>query len=101
MKAKIITANRLCDGEVVWLGAGNRWVELCGNARMLGAGEDADTLIAMAPRADVVEAYAIDVAVEQGVPVPVRFRERIRAAGPTIHAHLGKQARPDLAARAA
>ena len=41
---------------------------------------------------EVVDVDLIDVEVVDGVIVPVRLRERIRAAGPTIRDDLGKQA---------
>jgi len=34
----------------------------------------------------------MDVTVEDSVIVPVRLREKIRAAGPTTHPQFGKQA---------
>jgi hypothetical protein len=41
---------------------------------------------------EVVGVYEMDVTVEDGVIVPVRFREKIRADGPTTHPQYGKQA---------
>lgn len=97
---KIVTANRLADGEVVWLGAGGRWVDQCRCARIFGADDDVTAAVARAAGA-VVEPYAIDVTAERGYPVPVRLRERIRASGPTIRNDLGKQASDALQERAA
>ena len=56
---------------------------------MLEDGPDLDDAVARAKveaEAQVVlEAYPIDVVVSDGVPVPVRLRERIRAErGPTV-----------------
>jgi hypothetical protein len=31
------------------------------------------------------------VRVEDGLPVPIAYRERVRALGPTIHPDMGKQ----------
>lgn len=94
---KVVTANRLFDGEVVWLGAGGRWVEDLGEARVLETREaEAAGLeegAASADRQEVVDVYSIDVTIEEGVLIPVRFREQIRAAGPTMRLDLGKQAR--------
>ena len=45
---------------------------------------------------EVVDVNLIDVELIDGVPVPIRLRERIRAAGPTNRSDLGKQARPEL-----
>jgi hypothetical protein len=42
----------------------------------------------------VLDVDIIDVELVDGAIVPIRLRERIRAAGPTNRADLGKQARP-------
>jgi sulfite reductase (NADPH) hemoprotein beta-component len=39
----------------------------------------------------IVDPYTIEVKVEDGLPVPAAFRERVRALGPTIHEDMGKQ----------
>lgn len=94
---KVVTANRLLDGEVVWQGAGGAWVELLSLAHVLNDKDELDAAMTQAKRSvadrEVVEAYAIDVAEEDGSVMPVRLREIIRAAGPTTHPQLGKQAR--------
>ncbi|MEM8813314.1 MAG: DUF2849 domain-containing protein [Pseudomonadota bacterium] len=100
---QVITANRLIDGEVVWLAAADQWVESVEAAETFA---DKTALSAGLGRAEaavanrlVVDAYAIDVTAETGRLTPVRFRERIRAAGPTVRPDLGKQAatRPNAA----
>ena len=58
-------------------------------ARVLEDGPDLDGAVALAKAQTdarvVLEAYPIDVTVTDGVPVPVRLRERIRAErGPTV-----------------
>ena len=40
----------------------------------------------------VVGLYRAEVGFEQGRPVPVDMKERIRARGPSIHPEFGKQA---------
>ncbi len=94
---KVVTANRLLDGEVVWQGADGIWVELLSLARVLEGKDELTDALALAEKSvaarEVVEVYAIDVAEDEGRVVPVRLREMIRAAGPTTHPQLGKQAR--------
>jgi len=94
---KVITANRLMDGEVVWQGPGGAWVELLNEASVLDSKEAVEAGLLTAERSvknqEVVEAYALDVTREEGRILPVRLREIIRAAGPTTHPDLGKQAR--------
>ena len=102
---KIVTANRLIDGEVVWLGHHGQWVEELAAARALGTSEDEAAALDVAAKSvsdrEVVDTYALDVTVEDGVIVPVRLRERIRATGPTVRLDLGKQARPATVERVA
>ncbi len=94
MTDRIVTANRLSDGLVVYLnGAG--WSESIEDARI--AGDDASAhLLAEAEAPEqairVVGPYLIEVDREAGVPRPVSTREVIRALGPTVRPDLGKQA---------
>ena len=87
MAENLVTANRLSDGVVVFLDAEGGWPTDIAKARVIAPADLADAL-AYAKRASdaqvVVEPYEIEVTVENGVPVPVRLRERIRAAGPTV-----------------
>ncbi|MGQ9365886.1 DUF2849 domain-containing protein [Azospirillum sp. A39] len=97
-----ITANRLRDGAVVWLGAGNAWVERVEAAASFDAAAVGEALAAAqaAERANlVVGVYAFEVEMRGGVPQPSRYRERVRALGPSVRTDLGKQAdRRDRAA---
>lgn len=93
---KVITANRLLDGDVVWLGENGAWVERITLAKTFdGEGAVANGLAqgaAAEKNQEVVGVYEMDVTVEDGVLIPVRLREKIRAAGPTTHPEFGKQA---------
>ena len=92
----VFTGNRLGDGESVWLAANGKWVETIESANAVHISEDYEIFLAQAKASDcnnvVVEPYEIEVTVEAGVITPVRFREQIRAAGPTMRLDLGKQA---------
>ena len=87
--AKVITANDLRQGLVVFLDNDGGWTVDITQARVVEEGPDLDGAVAHA-RAEteaqiVLEAYPIDVVVTDGVPVPVRLREKIRAdRGPTV-----------------
>lgn len=90
---KALTANRLSDGEVVfWKGDG--WVERFPDADLFDDADKAEAVLegARAQVTTVVDTYLIDVRFEGEAPVPVAFRERVRALGPTIHPEMGKQA---------
>jgi sulfite reductase (NADPH) hemoprotein beta-component len=87
--AKVITANDLRDGLVVFLDHDGGWTHDIALARVVEDGADLDQANAYAKTQHdaqiVVEPYPIDVQVKDGVPSPVRLRERIRAErGPTI-----------------
>lgn len=97
---QVLTANRLSDGIVVFLGAGNVWCERIEDARVLATGDAAAAAlekgVADAAARIVVDPYLIDVKPAAVGVAPVRLRERIRAAGPTVRRDLGKQAEPAL-----
>jgi hypothetical protein len=94
---KVLTANRLTDGEAVWFGNGS-WIESLGPAEVVGDKEGEARLEAIGKAAsdnnEVVDVNLIDVELVDGGIVPLRLRERIRAAGPTNRTDLGKQAQP-------
>ena len=93
---KILTANRLIDGEAVWY-ANGVWNETIDGAETAGdkAAEERLEAIGQAAFAAnlVLDVAVIDVEIVDGAIRPTRLRERIRAAGPTIRNDLGKQAR--------
>lgn len=87
--AKVITANDLRNGLVVFLDGEGNWTVKIAEARVMEDGPDLEGGLARAKvETDaqvVLEAYPIDVVVTDGVPIPVRLRERIRAErGPTV-----------------
>jgi sulfite reductase (NADPH) hemoprotein beta-component len=94
---KVVCANRLTDGRTVWLGA-EGWVEQIAAAAPL-AGAAAEAGLARA-RADVVanrvvDPYLTEVVLVNGLPDPLRRRERIRAFGPSIRpAYADSEAAP-------
>jgi len=85
---KAITGNFLADGRVVFLDEAGGWVRDLAEARFVSDGAELDAALAAAQAAAeariVVEPYAIDIEAVDGVPRPVRLRERIRAVGPTV-----------------
>lgn len=93
MTDKVLTANRLTDGITVWMGPGDRWVENIAEARIVSSDAEFSAMEELGASAVasqiVVEPYLIDVEAGEKGPVPVRYREKIRAYGPSI--------RPDLA----
>ncbi len=85
---KVITANRLIDGRVVYLTRENDWSRRLADARPI---EDEETLARLLALAEthvrarrVVEVYAFPVVRTDGGLVPVSQRERIRTYGPSL-----------------
>lgn len=92
---RILTANRLEDGLVLYL-APDGWTDSPFAARVARTPEDADALLAegkaAVARNEVADAYLIDFADDGDEIGPVRKREAIRALGPTVRPDLGYQA---------
>ena len=90
---KVLTANRLTDGEVVFW-AGERWTERFVEADRFdddGRAEAAEAHAKMLTTL-LIEPYLIEVAPVEGGVAPVSYRERLRALGPTNKPDHGKQA---------
>ncbi len=90
---KVVTANALLEGDVIYLTEDDQWsrnlseAELIedpahGDLRLLHAASQADT---------VVGAYLADVRITESGPKPTHFREEFRTKGPSNYHH-GKQA---------
>jgi Protein of unknown function (DUF2849) len=80
----VVTANRIIDGVVVYLGPDGGWVEELARAKLAGSEEETKALESKAAKAvaerRVVAVYPIEVALHDGVPVATSVRERIRAS---------------------
>jgi hypothetical protein len=91
-----VTANRLTDGEVVYLAEDAKWVEDFAAAAIADGPDAAETLLARAMPDDfelaVLEPYLFEVLEDGAAFKPASVREIIRAAGPTVRLDLGKQA---------
>jgi hypothetical protein len=93
----ILTGNELISGAAVYLDRDGNWVEDLQRARLF-AREDAEALEAAKARTRAtlrINSIEVEtVKVENGVLVPDRLRERIRADGPTTprfdRQHLGE-----------
>jgi sulfite reductase (NADPH) hemoprotein beta-component len=92
---KILTANNLAPGEVVyWNGSG--WIPELQQAQVLQDAEAESVLKAAAEsvaRNEVVAPYLFAVWLDSsGRIIPASARELIRARGPSVRPDLGKQA---------
>ncbi|SPJ23883.1 DUF2849 domain-containing protein [Palleronia abyssalis] len=90
---KVVTANRLLEGDSVWLTADDRWSTTIADAELIEDEAVAqDRLIHAQSQPDlVVGAYLADAKAGENGPEPTHFREAFRTRGPSNYA-LGKQA---------
>ncbi len=90
---KVVTANALIEGDVVYLTADDRWSRRHEEAELIEdeAHGQLRLLHAMAQGRVVVGAYLADAKAGPNGPEPVHFREVFRTRGPSNY-FLGKQA---------
>ncbi len=91
---KILTANYLLSGKVIYLNSEKKWTENSANADIFDSQEDADDALTFAETQinKLQSAYLIDVLLtSDGTLKPKSNQELIRATGPTNYFH-GKQA---------
>lgn len=99
---QIVLASRLGDGRVVFLAKGStegavQWASLIQGSQVAEDEATAEALLALGEadaraRHLVVDPYLIEVEGEGATLKPTKYREEIRALGPTIRRDLGKQA---------
>ena len=93
---QVFTGNRVVDGIVVFMTADGGWTERVAASGVLSDQAEVKRMTevaeAAAAQAIVVDPYLIEVTVEDGEIRPVRYRERIRAYGPSIHPDFAKAA---------
>ncbi len=96
MSAKVMTANLLRDGDVVYLTVAGTWSLWLSEAMVVNDPSGETDLEDGAKQAErdqvVIGPYLMDVAESDAGPQPIGTREIIRAKGPTVHLHFGKQA---------
>lgn len=90
---KVVTANALLEGDVVYLTADDRWSRHHHEAELIEDEAHAQMrlLHANAQRQAVVGAYLADAKAGPNGPEPTHFREAFRTRGPSNYLH-GKQA---------
>lgn len=92
---KVVTANALLEGDVVYLTTDDRWTRALTEAELIEDEAHAQIrLLDAEMRADeVVGVYLADARASAAGPRPAHYRETFRATGPSNYAH-GKQAEP-------
>ncbi len=89
---KVITANHLLEGDVVYLTADDRWTRRHEEAELIDDEAHAAIRLLDAERQvdTVVGVYLADAVAGANGPEPTHFREVFRTRGPSNYAH-GKQ----------
>ena len=90
---KVITANRLREGDVVYLTVDDRWTPFHHEAELLEDEAHAQLrlLEASAQKLLIVGPYLAEAKAGPNGPDPTHFREAFRTRGPSNYPH-GKQA---------
>ncbi len=90
---KIVTANALLEGDVVYLTADDRWSRHHHEAELIDDEAHAQIrlLHAASQRSKIAGAYLADARHGPNGPEPTHFREEFRTRGPSNYFH-GKQA---------
>lgn len=93
---KVVTANALLEGDVVYLTEDDRWTRQHNEAELIEDEAHAQMrlLTAISQHRVVVGAYLADAKAGPNGPEPVHFREAFRTRGPSNYPH-GKQERHD------
>lgn len=92
---QVLTANRLSDGAVVYLTESGTWSERIAESRVARTAQESAALLA--DGLEVAEGwtadppYLIDVTANEEGVWPVRYRERLRASGPSVHPEFARQ----------
>lgn len=90
---KVVTANALLEGDVIYLAADDSWTRTLSDAELLTDEADAQIRLLHAEQQSgrVVGAYLADAIAGPNGPEPTHFREAFRRTGPSNYFH-GKQA---------
>lgn len=90
---KVVTANDLRAGDVIYLTAEDTWTRTHAEAELIDDEAHAQMrlLFAAAQKLRIVGAYLADAKSGPNGPEPIHFREVFRTKGPSNYSH-GKQA---------
>ncbi|HBS50064.1 MAG TPA: DUF2849 domain-containing protein [Rhodobacteraceae bacterium] len=95
---KVLTANDLLEGEVIYLAPDGGWTRELSRAEVLTDEADAQLrLVEASGQQDrLVGAYLADVTPGPQGPEPAHFREDFRRRGPSNYPHGKQEAHPDV-----
>ncbi|MEM7215218.1 MAG: DUF2849 domain-containing protein [Pseudomonadota bacterium] len=92
---KVVTANDLLEGDVIYLMSNGEWSRAHSEAAFFDEEQEAKDALASASSQGhrLVGAYLADARLgEDGSPEPTHFREEFRTRGPSNYPEHGKQA---------
>ena len=91
---KVITANALLEGDVIWFTSKDGWTRDMAAAEILTDEAHATLRLLDAERQQnqVVGAYLADVNIDGDTPAPTHFREEFRLRGPSNYPSHGRAA---------
>ncbi len=92
---KVVTANDLLEGDVIYRTASGDWTRRHDEAELFDEKELAEEALAAAQAEAhrLVGAYLADARLgDDGEPEPIHFREEFRTRGPSNYPEHGKQA---------
>ncbi|MBY6065232.1 DUF2849 domain-containing protein [Leisingera aquaemixtae] len=89
---KVITANDLLEGDVIYFTADNGWTRNLSEAELITDEAEAQLRLIEAEKQNIriVGAYLADAKAGPNGPEPTHFREEFRRTGPSNYFH-GKQ----------
>ncbi len=89
---KVVTANDLLEGDVIYQTEDDRWSRELSEAELITDEAHAQVRLLDAARQanKIVGAYLADAVASENGPEPTHFREEFRRTGPSNYAH-GKQ----------
>ena len=90
---KVVTANALIEGDVIWLTADDQWTRCMDDAELIEDEAHAQLrlLVAESQLDKIVGPYLADAVSGDTGPAHTHFREEFRTRGPSNYFH-GKQA---------
>ncbi|MQQ07448.1 DUF2849 domain-containing protein [Epibacterium sp. SM1979] len=95
---KVVTANDLLEGDVIYFTADNTWTRELSQAELITDEAEAQLRLLEAEKQNIsiVGAYLADAKGGENGPEPTHFREEFRRTGPSNYSHGKQEARSDV-----
>ncbi|MQY41177.1 DUF2849 domain-containing protein [Epibacterium sp. SM1969] len=95
---KVITANDLLEGDVIYFTSENSWTRHLSEAELITDEAAAPVRLSEAEKDNlsIVGAYLADATQGENGPEPAHFREEFRRTGPSNYSHGKQEARSNV-----